>query len=230
MPQESLIVTQAPNRRLKCVREGDPETCVVGLGSSVEEAVGSWVIYSHVVEIKSYPPSYPDLRECYDCQKPITEKADTTEKKFWCATCRDRRDAESKRQCMADERAEQLFPEMLESKAAPAKYKIIGQRLDLSLMAEERGRYAVSSVYDNEGVAWIWVFDDESETVTKKQVRQIPKDMHNSCYFYMEVYALISCIIELNRKGHEDATKPSPREEEETRTKTQADRRRTARP
>ncbi len=197
MPQESLIVSQGGNRGFDCVREGDSEPCVVGIGSSVLEAVGDWAIYSHVVKIKSYPPAYPNLRECINCQKPITAKADTTDKKFYCAACIAERDIVSKRHYMAEERAEQLFPEMLHSKAGLTN-RLTGFRIDLSFATDTYERYIVTSVVDNDDIAWIWVFDDESKTAVKKKVQATPKAIR---YFDREIAATGACILELNPEG-----------------------------
>jgi len=50
-----LIVTKE-GTRFECVREGDCEMCIVGDGLSVLEAVGSWCIYSGVVQVVCQPP------------------------------------------------------------------------------------------------------------------------------------------------------------------------------
>ena len=136
-------------------------------------------------------------KKCLDCQSILTAKPDTTDKKFWCATCRDRHAAESKRYFMAEERAAQLFPEMGDSSAS-TETMLAGFRIDLNMMLEVQERYVVGCVYDKNNISWIWVFDAEDETIAKKQVEPNPKA---KCYFDLEVAAANACVAELNPKG-----------------------------
>ena len=51
-----LIVTKE-GTRFRCVRQGDCGMCIVGDGLSVLEVVGSWCIYSGLIQVVCQPPS-----------------------------------------------------------------------------------------------------------------------------------------------------------------------------
>lgn len=55
--RNKLVITQENNGRFLCIEEDAIGACIQGRGSSVLEAVGSWVIYSQVVNIRCDPPA-----------------------------------------------------------------------------------------------------------------------------------------------------------------------------
>ena len=202
---DSLIVTVDRSRRFTCVLEGDQEPRVIGHGESMEEAIGKWIIYSHRMRVK-HPTAEYDRRRCFTCDKPIKEKADTTDKRYWCAACREKRNKDLQCQRLVEKLAVQLFPEMLDSakhpmEDGPGRYPPIGRigiRADLANRFDS-GRYAVTSGYTEEGVAWVWVFDKVTEAAVKKQVSGVPELDGYSCSAIKEMIRVADCIEDIHR-------------------------------
>lgn len=57
-----LIVTRGECGKFQCLEEGAVGCCIVGYGTSVNEAVGNWCIYSQTIEMRCDPP---ELLDCW---------------------------------------------------------------------------------------------------------------------------------------------------------------------
>lgn len=72
-----LVVMQDANGEICCHREGDTGMFIVGRGATFLEAVGSWTLYSQVVEARAELPELLDQRFAIHPQENVAKRAYT---------------------------------------------------------------------------------------------------------------------------------------------------------